>query len=221
MEQLVANAEVAVQPARRRRHSTEFKTEVLRAAMQPHVSVAAVALTIASMPIWCTVGLPGKRSAKATSKPVIQPMCRLPNLFRYRLRRRRVCGDGRPRTSDDLIFPSDSAGFYWSKMEMAQYADRDINLQRRVVSAMKPPHHRQPDPSPPVEKIYYHSDNFHDASAAVNYPAGIGNQNSTFNGYVARCVGFAQTLAVVGEPWFYDVHGATLSFPEGRLPRRG
>lgn len=132
-----------------------------------------------------------------------------------------VGGGGQPKTPDDLLFPSDSAGFYWLKMEMARYADRDINLQRREVSATKPPHHHQPDPIPAIQKVYYHSDNFHDASAAVNYPAGVGNQNSTFNGYVARCVGFAQTLAVVGEPWFLDAHGATLSFPEGRQPRRG
>jgi transposase len=32
------------QPARRRRHSKEFKAEVIRAAMQPNVSIAAVAL---------------------------------------------------------------------------------------------------------------------------------------------------------------------------------
>jgi len=132
-----------------------------------------------------------------------------------------VGGRGRPRMPDDSLFPADSAGFYWSKMEMARYADRDVNLQRREVSATKPPHHHQSDPSPAVQKIYYHSDNFHDASAAVNYPAGVGNQNSTFNGYVARCVGFAQTLAVTGEPWFSDEHGATFTFPEGRQPRRG
>lgn len=45
MEELVANPEFAVQPVRRRRrHSKEFKADVMRAAMQPHVSVAAVAL---------------------------------------------------------------------------------------------------------------------------------------------------------------------------------
>ncbi len=44
MEELAANPEVAVQPVRRRRHSKEFKAEVMRAAMQPHVSIAAVAL---------------------------------------------------------------------------------------------------------------------------------------------------------------------------------
>ncbi|WP_323069493.1 transposase [Mycetohabitans endofungorum] len=34
----------AVQPTRRRRHSKEFKETVVRAAMQPNVSIAAVAL---------------------------------------------------------------------------------------------------------------------------------------------------------------------------------
>lgn len=33
-----------VQPTRRRRHSKEFKETVIRAAMQPNVSIAAVAL---------------------------------------------------------------------------------------------------------------------------------------------------------------------------------
>ncbi|MGS0897570.1 transposase [Burkholderia stagnalis] len=33
-----------VQPTRRRRHSKEFKEAVIRAAMQPNVSIAAVAL---------------------------------------------------------------------------------------------------------------------------------------------------------------------------------
>ena len=44
MEELAANPEAAAQPVRRRRHSKEFKAEVMRAAMQPHVSIAAVAL---------------------------------------------------------------------------------------------------------------------------------------------------------------------------------
>lgn len=44
MEEPATNPEVAVQPVRRRRHSKEFKAEVMRAAMQPHVSIAAVAL---------------------------------------------------------------------------------------------------------------------------------------------------------------------------------
>jgi transposase len=37
-------ASEVVQPTRRRRHSMEFKEKVIRAAMQPNVSIAAVAL---------------------------------------------------------------------------------------------------------------------------------------------------------------------------------
>lgn len=37
-------AEEVVKPTRRRRHSKEFKAQVIRAAMQPNVSIAAVAL---------------------------------------------------------------------------------------------------------------------------------------------------------------------------------
>jgi transposase-like protein len=35
-----------VQPTRRRRHSKEFKAQAIRAAMQPNVSIAAVALLL-------------------------------------------------------------------------------------------------------------------------------------------------------------------------------
>ena len=40
----VAVVQDVVQPTRRRRHSKEFKEMVIRAAMQPNVSIAAVAL---------------------------------------------------------------------------------------------------------------------------------------------------------------------------------
>jgi transposase len=43
MEESAVTPEV-VQATRRRRHSKEFKAEVIRAARQPHVSIAAVAL---------------------------------------------------------------------------------------------------------------------------------------------------------------------------------
>jgi transposase-like protein len=43
MDENEAISEV-VQPTRRRRHSKEFKEKVIRAAMQPNVSIAAVAL---------------------------------------------------------------------------------------------------------------------------------------------------------------------------------
>ena len=43
MEEIEAFPE-AVPPTRRRRHSKEFKAQAVRAAMQPNVSIAAVAL---------------------------------------------------------------------------------------------------------------------------------------------------------------------------------
>ena len=59
-------------------------------------------------------------------------------------------------------------GFYWSKMSMVQYADRDIRLERREVSATPPPNpHHPANNATPVTKIYYHGENFRDASAAV------------------------------------------------------
>ncbi|TCK95840.1 hypothetical protein B0G74_2480 [Paraburkholderia sp. BL9I2N2] len=123
--------------------------------------------------------------------------------------------------SRDPISPADSAGFYWSKMSMAQYADRDIRLERREVSATPPPNpHHPANNATPVTKIYYHSENFRDASAAVNLPAAVGHPNHPFNGYVARCVGFGQALAVVSEHFFPDAHGALLVFPDGYQPRR-
>ncbi|MBB5547671.1 transposase [Paraburkholderia fungorum] len=43
MDEIEVTQEI-VQPTRRRRHSKEFKAQVIRAAMQPNVSIAAVAL---------------------------------------------------------------------------------------------------------------------------------------------------------------------------------
>jgi hypothetical protein len=106
-------------------------------------------------------------------------------------------------------------------MGMATYADREVKLERREVSATRPPLPQHPANSEKsVSKIYYHSENFRDASAVVNLPAAVGKPNHPFNGYMARCGGFGQVLAVVGEYWFPDAHGAVLDFPEGCQPRR-
>jgi predicted chitinase len=40
-----------------------------------------------------------------------------------------VAGEGDPENSESRYWPSDSAGFYWSKMGMAKYADRATDLQ--------------------------------------------------------------------------------------------
>ncbi|MFM0480093.1 M23 family metallopeptidase [Paraburkholderia strydomiana] len=121
----------------------------------------------------------------------------------------------------DLIAPADSAGFYWSKMGMVRYADQNIRLERRAVSATPPPNPHHPgNGATSVTKIYYHSGNFRDASAIVNLPAAVGHPNHPFNGYVARCVGFGQVLAITSEYLFPDGHGTLLDFPEGCQPRR-
>lgn len=54
----------------------------------------------------------------------------------------------------------------------------------------------------------------------MNLPAAVGHPNHPFNGYVARCVGFGQVLAVTSECLFPDGHGTLLDFPEGYQPRR-
>ncbi|MFP3799274.1 hypothetical protein [Paraburkholderia sp. SIMBA_027] len=122
--------------------------------------------------------------------------------------------------SRDLISPSDSAGFYWLMMRMPEYADRPIRLVRRTVSATRPPNPHHPTNQPSVIKIYYHSDNFRDASAIVNLPAAVGHPEYPFNGYIARCRAFGQVLAVVSEVRFPGQQGQTHEFPEGCNPRR-
>jgi hypothetical protein len=124
--------------------------------------------------------------------------------------------------AEGFLAPADSAGFYWSKTKMAFYADQPLAIVRNVVTATLPPRHRR-DPQPAgslQSKIYYGSPNFWDASAAVNYPAAVGRPERRFNGYIARCVGFAQVLAVTGETWFADSNGKALVFPQGSNPRR-
>lgn len=71
-------------------------------------------------------------------------------------------------------------------------------------------------------KVYYRSPSFWYALAAVNLPGAINNQYSTaLNGFDARCVAYAYSLADLSETWFPDsADNATLIFPEGYLPRR-
>jgi len=122
----------------------------------------------------------------------------------------------------DLISPADSAGYYWLRTGMARYADRATQLERRVVVAYKRPDKKHPNaPNPPINKVYYHSANFRDASAAVNLPEAVENPSQAFNGYIARCIPFAQAVAVLDDILFPGPLGlVTLMFPEGRTPRR-
>ena len=121
-----------------------------------------------------------------------------------------VRGIAMANSTDSAYAPSDSAGFYWAKLRMASYADVDHVLSRVAVTTNQ------------GVKVYYRSPSFWRASAAVNLPGAINNQYSTaLNGFDARCVAYAYSLAVLSETWFPDSAGnATLIFPEGYLPRR-
>ncbi|WP_321963559.1 hypothetical protein [Paraburkholderia sp. J7] len=119
-------------------------------------------------------------------------------------------------SEENKLCAADSAGFYWAMMRMARYADTPMVLERRTVMATAPstPNHAASQ-NHPVIKTYYHSNNFRDASASVNYPVSVGNPSISFNGDVDRCIPFAQSLAVVGQVWFPSENGL-IDFPEGR-----
>jgi type VI secretion system secreted protein VgrG len=135
--------------------------------------------------------------------------------------REQVGAEGQRVTPEATVAPADSAGYYWAKMGMGRYADRPTALERRAVTATRPPDPHHPHPNPPVGKVYYHSMNFRDASAIVNLPSAVGQPNRPFNGYIARCVAYAQALAVLAEVKFPDASGGpSFGFPEGRTPRR-
>ncbi|MEO5934998.1 MAG: hypothetical protein ABIQ08_15800, partial [Duganella sp.] len=121
-----------------------------------------------------------------------------------------VKGIAMANSADSAYAPSDSAGFYWANLKMASYADVDHVLSRKI------------EPTDHGAKIYYRSPSFWRASAAVNYPFFINNlYNPGLNGFEARCVAYAYSLAVLSETWFPDSAGnATMIFPEGYLPRR-
>jgi hypothetical protein len=121
-----------------------------------------------------------------------------------------VKGVATANSNDSTYAPSDSAGFYWAKTQMASYADVDHVLSRKV------------EPTNQGAKVYYRSPSFWRASAAVNLPYRIDNlYHSSLNGFEPRCVAYAYSLAVLSEMWFPNSAGqAPLIFPEGYLPRR-
>jgi hypothetical protein len=112
----------------------------------------------------------------------------------------------------ETLDPAESAGYYWSKLRMASYADEPHQLER-VASGSSG------NPSRP----YYRSPAFWRASACVNLPGAIGRLYiASLNGFEARCVPYSQTLAVLGEVRFSGGAGGSAElFPEGLLPRRG
>jgi predicted chitinase len=114
-------------------------------------------------------------------------------------------------STDSTYAPSDSAGFYWAKLRMASYADEDHVLTRVAVTTNQ------------GGKVYYRSPSFWRASAAVNLPGAINNlYSNALNGFDARCVAYAYSIAVLSEKLFPDSSGnSTLSWPEGYTPRKG
>ena len=113
---------------------------------------------------------------------------------------------------DRFLFPSDSAGFYWASLRMAQYADRAHTLERITVSTV----------NGQGAKVYYRSPAFWEASAAVNLPGSIGSLYSkTLNGFDSRCCAYGYALAILTEMKFPNASNVLdLDFPEGYLPRR-
>lgn len=113
-------------------------------------------------------------------------------------------------TPEQLLAPSDSAGFYWVKLKMAQYADEAHVLERRAVTTSQ------------GQKVYYRSPAFWRASAAVNLPGALNNTYSAaLNGFDSRCSGYGVILAVLTETRFPSHQASvTLNYPEGYTPRR-
>ena len=104
------------------------------------------------------------------------------------------------------IDPTDSAGFYWTKNNMAKYADETHTLERVAVDAGNQ-----------GTKVYYRSSAFWHASAKVNLPAVINTlYSSALNGFDQRCSAYGNCLAVLTEMKFPDAtNNLTLEFPEG------
>ncbi|MFC5474947.1 hypothetical protein [Paraherbaspirillum soli] len=117
---------------------------------------------------------------------------------------------GNRRDIPVAINAADSAGAYWAWMGMARYADQPIVIERRSAQTNF------------GSKIYYRSPAFWQASACVNLPATVNFlYDHRLNGFVDRCVAWAQALAVLAENRFPDAQGKlTLDYPEGHTPRR-
>lgn len=111
---------------------------------------------------------------------------------------------------EDLISPSDSAGFYWASKKMAKYADSPHELERVQVQSNHGP------------KVYYRSISFWKASAAINLPSAINTiYSNSLNGFDSRCCAYGYSIATLTEKNFPDHAGQlTLTFPDGYTARR-
>ncbi len=110
-------------------------------------------------------------------------------------------------SSESNLAPSDSAEFYWASLRMAQYADKEHEIERRAISTI----------NEQGTKIYYRSHAFWEASAAVNRPLVISNHyHSGLNGFDSRCCAYGCAWAILNEGKLPDAKGALdIDFPEG------
>lgn len=114
---------------------------------------------------------------------------------------------------ENVVSPSDSAGYYWLKASMARYADDTATrAMERVVVATVDTRGRNAG-----NRVYYRSQNFWQVSAAVNLPGRIGNTNyQGLNGFDSRCCAWAVALAVLAEYRFPNAQGnVVFEYPEG------
>ncbi|QCT21338.1 M23 family metallopeptidase [Jejubacter calystegiae] len=100
----------------------------------------------------------------------------------------------RNNVSSDLHEAASSAGFYWVSTNMAYYADSEHVLERCSVNTRRS-----------GIKIYYRSQAFWQASAAVNLPNQINNREYRgLNGFHDRCCVYGSAIAVLTEQKFPD-----------------
>ena len=110
------------------------------------------------------------------------------------------------------LAPSDSAGFCWSSLKMAVYADAEHILERVEVDTV----------NEKGKQVYYRSPSFWKASAAVNFPNSMEKlYNPLLNGFESRCCAYAASISILTEMKFPNSRGTlTLPAPEGNSPRR-
>ncbi len=118
----------------------------------------------------------------------------------------------RNNISSDLYEAASSAGFYWVARGMALYADNPHLLERCSVNARGS-----------GIKVYYRSQAFWQASAAVNLPNQVNNEHyQGLNGFEARCCVYGSAIAVLTEQKFPDSNNnPTNEKPESDQLRRG
>lgn len=117
----------------------------------------------------------------------------------------------RNNVSSDSHEAASSAGFYWVARDMAAYADAEHILERCSVNTRGS-----------GIKIYYRSQAFWQASAAVNLPSQIDNgRYQGLNGFDARCCVYGSAIAVLTEKKFPDSNNSLVNEkPESDQLRR-